>query len=176
MRPSRSKISGFSLVEVIIAVGIIVTAVSVLLALLSVMARQSASPADTLTALRLPDALRAELERVAAVGGFETLAGQTRPMAAPGPDTLMLAAARDSTRVQALNYQPPPVAEQMVADEQYFLIEVWSFNQAPLAFDPGGAVLALHVRVSWPYHIPGSASATSPADREQLAFNLGINR
>jgi hypothetical protein len=176
MQSARPRYSAFSLVEVIIAVGIFAAAVSVVLALLPALTRQAGSSADTLAALRLPDALRIELARVAAVGGFDALAGHASPMAAPLPDTLNLAAPRDVTRVQALNYEPPPEAGQIAADEQFFLVEVWRFNQAPLAFDPAGGVLALHVRVSWPYHNPGSGTATPLADREQLTFNLAISR
>jgi hypothetical protein len=168
--------SAFSLVEVIIAVGIFAAAVAVILALLPVLTRQAAGSADTLTALRLPDALRTELQRVAMTGGFDALAGQTRPMTAPLPDTLTLVASRDATRVQTLSYLPPPTTEQISEDGRYFLIEAWSFNEAPLAFDASGTVLALHIRVSWPYRVPGSSTASPPAGREQVTFNLALNR
>lgn len=174
MQPCRRQLRGFSLVEVIIAVGIFAAAVAVVLALLPSLTRQAAGSADTLTALRLPGAIRTELQRVAVAGGFDLLAGQTK--ATPQPDTLTLAASRDATRIQSLSYLPPPVTEQMTRSEQFFQIEVWSFNSAPLAFDPNGTVLALHVRVSWPYYTPGSAAATPLADREQITFNLALNR
>ncbi|SDS61233.1 prepilin-type N-terminal cleavage/methylation domain-containing protein [Opitutus sp. GAS368] len=167
---------GFSLVEVIIAVGIFATAVAVILALLAPLSRQAAASADSLTALRLPDAIRVELGRLNRVGGFDALAGQTKPMAAPLPATLALVASRDATRIQSLSYLPPAAADQVAQDDRFFLIEAWTFNQAPLAYDPGGAVLALQVRVSWPYFTPGSASATAPADREQVTFTLSLTR
>ena len=176
MQSCRRSSSGFSLVEVIIAVGIFAAAVTVILALLPALTRQAAGSADTLTALRLPDALHTELQRVATAGGFDALAGQTKPLAAPLPDTLTLVASRDATRVQACNYLPPPAADQIGEDERYFLIEAWRFTQAPLAFDPSGAVLALHIRVSWPYRLPGSSTATPLAGREQITCNLVINR
>lgn len=176
MRSRQFPIGGFSLVEVILAVGLFATAVTVILALLSPLSRQAAASADALTALRLPDAIRAELQRLAATGGFDALAGQARPMAAPLPATLALGATRDAARVQSLNYLPPPVADQIAAGEQFFLIEAWTFNQASLAFDPGGTVLALHVRVSWPHFTPGSPGATPLADREQVTFVLSLNR
>lgn len=176
MRPRQFPIGGFSLVEVIIAVGLFATAVTVILALLSPLSRQAAASADALTALRLPDAVRTELQRLAAAGGFDALAGQARPMAAPLPATLALAATRDATRVQSLSYLPPPTAGQIAPGGQFFQIEAWTFNQAPLAFDPGGTVLALHVRVSWPYYTPGFPGPTAPADREQVAFVLSLNR
>lgn len=176
MRPGRPVAPGFSLVEVIFAVGIFATAVTVILALLPALVRQAASSADTLTALRLPDALGAELQRMAEVGGFDALAGQTKPMAAPLPATLTLVASRDASRLQALNYLPPPAADQIGEATRYFLIEVWSFNQPRLAFEPSGAVLALHVRVAWPYRLAGLPPATRFADREQLTYNLAIRR
>ena len=176
MRSRRHHLRGFSLIEVIIAVGIFAAAVAVMLGLLPSLTRQAAASADTMTVLRLPDVVRTELQRVATAGGFDALAGQTKPMATPLPATLNLAASRDATRVQSLGYQLPSSADQIVQSEQYFMVEVWSFNQAPLAFDPGGAVLALHVRVTWPYFTPGSTTATPLADREQVTYNLALNR
>lgn len=157
------------------AVGIFALAVTVILALLPALARQSSDSDDMLAALRLPDPVRFELQRMAAVGGFDALAGQAITMASPLPDSLVLAAAHDATRVQALTYQPPPVAG-LAEEEQFFLIEVWRFDQGALAFDPGGALLALHVRVSWPYRVPGSNTAIALAERKQVTFNLALNR
>ncbi len=176
MCPRPHPIRAFSLVEVVIAVGIFATATAVILALLAPLTRQAAASADTLTALRLPDAIRREMERVAVRGGLDALAHQTRPMAASLPATLTLVAAREATRIQSLSYLPPPAADRIVLEDQFFMIEAWTFSMAPLAFDPGGAVLALHVRVSWPYFTPGTTTATPPAEREQVTFTLSLNR
>jgi len=178
MRPKSSRLrpcsAAFSLVEVVIAVGIVAAGVTVILALLPALTRQAAGSADTLAALRLPEPLRVELQRVAAVGGFDALASQTGAMASPLPATLTLVASRDGTTVQTLAYLPP--AGTLSADAQYFLIEIWSFGAAPLAFDPAGAGLALHARVSWPYRLPGAVAPTPLTDREQVTFNLGLRR
>ena len=147
-----------------------------MLALLPSLTRQAAGSADTLTALRLPDAVRVELQRLATTGGFNNLASQTTSLATPLPATLMLAASRDATRIQSLTYLPPSAADQIAPDQQFFLLEAWSFSSPPLAFDPAGAVLALHVRVSWPYFPPGSGTPTPLADRESVTFNVAINR
>ena len=176
MLSSHLPVRGFSLVEVIIAVGIFATAVVLILALLSPLTRQAGASADILTALRLPDVVRTELQRMSMTGGFDALAGQAKPMAATLPSTLALATSRDATRLQPLNYLPPATAGQIPQAEQYFLIEAWTFNQAPLAFDPNGAVLPLHVRVSWPYFLPGATSPTLLPDREQVTFALSLNR
>jgi hypothetical protein len=166
----------FSLVEVIIAVGIFAAAVAVILALLPALTRQAGISADTLTALRLPDTIRTELQRVASAGGFDALAGQIHPMALPLPDTLVLVASRDAARVHTLTYQPPAAIDQLGEAGQFFLIEIWSFHDAPLAFDSGGAGLALYVRVSWPYRNPGSPTPAALAGREQVTFTLAIRR
>jgi hypothetical protein len=168
-------VSAFSLVEVVIAVGIFTVAVTVMLALLPALVRQAGSSADTLTALRLPDPIRLELQRVAVAGGFDALATQARPMGTPLPATLTLVASRTVTQVQSLDYQPPATG-RIVEEEQYYLVEAWQFTQPPLAFDPAGAGLALHIRVSWPYRNPGAATVTPPGEREQVTFNLTLSR
>ena len=97
-------------------------------------------------------------------------------MTSPLPATLMLVASHDATRVHSLTYLPPSADDLIAHDQQFFLIEAWSFNSAPLAYDPGSAVLVLHVRVSWPYCTPGSATPTPLIDRESVTFNLALNR
>src|SRR5688572_16008721 len=124
----RRKISGFSLLEIIIAVGVFAVAVSAMLGLLPALSRQAGSSTDTLNALRLPDALRVELQRMATAGGFDSLAGETKSLAMPLLDTCLLVATRDAARLHALNYQPPLIADQIAEDSKYFLVEVWSFN------------------------------------------------
>ena len=172
----RNKLSAFSLLEVIIAVAIFAGAVTAMLGLLPLLTRQSMTSADTLSALRLSDALRVELTRMATAGGFNALAGQTRPLTALLPETCLLVATRNAAQLHSLVYQSPPAAGQIREDSQYFLIEAWSFNVAPLAFESSGAVLALHVRVSWPYRVPGSLAVTPIAGRETVGFNLAIPR
>lgn len=172
----RRSSPGFSLVEVVVAVAIFAVAVSAILGLLPALMRQAGISAVSLTAARLPDALRAELQRVVSAGGFDALASEVKVLAAHPPETCELVADRNGSRLHTINYLPPPAAERIAADERYFLVEAWRFGAPPLAFETGGAVLALHVRVSWPYRIPGAPDPVPLADREQLAFALAINR
>jgi len=170
------RVTGFTLIEVVIAVGIIAVAVSVMLGLLPAVTRGSVRSSDTLNALRLPDGLRIELKRMATTGGFAALAAQTKPLADPLSDTCVLVATRDAYRVCALDYQPPAPADQIEDDARYFLIEVWRFDSAPLAFTAGDAVLPMHVRVSWPYRIAGSSAITPASARDHVEFNLALNQ
>ena len=166
----------FSLVEVVIAVGIFATAVAVVLGLLPALVGQTSSASESLVAQRLPDPLRLELQRLAASGGFDALASRAPIAATPLNGGLAFVASRDGARLHALDYLPPTMAEALAEDEQFFLIEVWRFPSGPLAYDPAGAVLPLTVRVSWPYRAPGSVVVVAAASRSQLTFNTSLLR
>lgn len=167
---------GFSLVEVVIAVGVFVGAIAVVLALLPSLTSQSAATAAALVAQRLPDALRVEMERLAATGGFDSLAARVPVMSAPLDGGLALVASHDGARLHSLNYLAPAASDSLPLHEQYFLVEIWRFPSAPLAFDAAGAVLPVHVRVSWPYRISDSGLPVASEGRRSLAFACAINR
>lgn len=166
----------FSLVEVVIAVGLFATAVAVVLALLPALVGQTAAAGESLVAQRLPDPLRLELQRLATSGGFNALAARAPLAATPLSGGLAFVASRDGARLHALDYLPPTAAETLPEADQFFLIEVWKFPSAPLAYDPNGAVLPLMVRVSWPYRTPGSVVVVTASSRSQLTFNTALLR
>jgi len=166
----------FSLVEVVIAVGLFATAVAVVLALLPALVGQTAAAGESLVAQRLPDPLRLELQRLATSGGFDALAARAPLAATPLNEGLAFVASRDGARLHALDYIPPTEAETLPEAEQFFLIEVWKFPSGPLAYVPNSAVLPLTVRVSWPYRAPGSAVVVTAASRSQLTFNTALLR
>jgi len=172
----RSPVSfspAFSLLEVVIAVGIFATAVVTLLALLPATLRESADSLDTQIALRLPGAIETELRRLVAAQGLDALAARVPVMnASPDRDELLVATHQgDDVRRLAVGERP--------VRDQYFLIELQRFGPGPLAYDPAGTVLALNVRVSWPYRrlTPGGLTPALPAsERQQLNFTLALNR
>ncbi|MBI2515404.1 MAG: prepilin-type N-terminal cleavage/methylation domain-containing protein [Opitutae bacterium] len=166
----------FSLIEVVIAVGIFALAVTTALALLPALTRQSGDTTDALTAQRLPDRIRVELQRLATSGGFDALANRVPVMTAPLTGGLELAAAHDGAKLHSVGYLPPALSEQLPLAEQYFAVEVWRFAQPPLAYDSSAAVLALYVRVSWPYRTPASSAPTALADRQQLTCVVSLRR
>lgn len=170
---AAARFRAFSLIEVIIAVGLFAASIAVIIGLLGTLSRQAADSADVLAAQRLPEAVKVELTRLAA-GGFDSLAAQVPVMAAPLDGGLALVAPREATQAQSLNVLPP--ATLISAGEQYFLVECWKFPAEPLAFTGSKAFLALHVRVSWPYRVPGSTAPVPLADRSQVAFTVSLNR
>lgn len=176
MPSSLRSFRAFSLIEVVLAVGVFAIAIVVILALLPPLSRQAADSADALVAQSLPDNVRVELTRLASGGGFDALANRLPVMSAPLVDGLLLVAARDARCLYSADYLPPPAAGQLPRSEQYFLVEVWRFNQPPLRFDPTSAVLAVFVRVSWPYQNPSAPSATPLSSRSQITVTFSLNR
>lgn len=162
---------GFSLVEVVIAVGIFAVAIAAILALLPSLTRQTTDSADLLSAQRLPEALHVELERVATETGFDSFAGAIPVMNAPLANGFALVGSRDGLRIAS-----EASTASIAVDEQYFLIEVWRFAQAPLAFTSSSAMLGAYVRVSWPYRVRGAANPTALNDRSQFTFAVSVNR
>ena len=167
-------IRAFSLIEVIVAVAVFAGAVTIILALLPALTGRGIETADRLVATRLPDALRVELARLAA-SDFEALAAQAPVMGTPLDNGLAFVATREGTLLHSRDYRPP-VTGRIEIEGQYFLIECWRFPDAPLRFESPQSSLALAVRVSWPYRLPGASAPTSVDSRQELMFTVGVNR
>lgn len=174
MRASRPISRAFSLLEVVLAIGVFAIALIPVLGLLPGLARQGAASGDALVAGRLPDAVRVELRRLAA-GGFDATATSIPMMDASLAPGFPLVATRDGSRLQALGL-PPPGEAPIIGEEQYFLVECWRFPNEPLSFAPDRAVLAVQVRVSWPYRQRGLGVPVAFRDREILMFPTSIRR
>jgi type II secretory pathway pseudopilin PulG len=168
--PRRRSIRAFSLLEVILAVALFAGSVTVILALLPGLTRQATDTADRLTAQRLPDAVRLELARLAG-SGLGLLAGKIPILDESSAPGFALVATRNGARVQARD--EPPVTGLIAANDQYFLVECWRFTDAPLWYENGGPVLALCVRVSWPYAGPTAPPAANTGD---FMFVVSLNQ
>jgi type II secretory pathway pseudopilin PulG len=169
----RTATFGFTLVEVILAIGIFAVAVIGVLGLLPVLGRQGASSTEALAVQRLPDAIRVELARLAQQD-FDALAAQVPVMSSTPAPGLALVAARDAVRLHSRDYLRPAVT--LPVDDQYFLIECWRFVEEPLSFAPQKAFLALEVRVTWPYRLPGLPDATDESGRSAATVAVSLRR
>jgi len=171
----RAPVRAFSLVEVIVAVGLFAASVTVVISLLPAVTRQGAVTTDSLAAERLPDALKVELSRLVASGGFDALAEQVPVMSPMFASGLAFVAVRDGSRLHVRDYLPPAVG-QIAEAEQYFLVECARFSDEPLRYDGQKHFLAVAVRVSWPYRLPGSSAPTAETARTQVAFTVSLTR
>jgi|UniRef100_UPI00404910B1 prepilin-type N-terminal cleavage/methylation domain-containing protein len=161
----RCRRKGFSLIEVVIAIAIVAGGVVVVLALLPTMVRNSENAADMQTALRLPDAVQAELaqEMGSALGPF------ANSVAVNG---LELVVEQDGSNVRRRDLTDNPLRSR------YFLIEVHTFATGEFAYVSGDAVLALQITVSWPYRVLAAGTllpAGAATDRQSITFNLALN-
>lgn len=170
----KFAVRAFSLVEVVIAVGLFAGAITAVLALLPSVSRQGGETGDAMAAARLPDALRVELARLGAQG-FDSLAAQAPIMGPSAGGGLAFVATRDAARLHSRDYLPPAVGGIAEAD-QFFLLECWRFPTEPLAYHAAKHSLALVVRVSWPYRLPGVAGVVPEANRTQLMFTTALMR
>lgn len=168
----RERTGAFSLIEVILAVGICAGAIVTIIALLPMLARDAGDAADLRAAQQLPGPLGVELRRIATVRGFDALATTVPPLSTPLADGLALVGARDGVRLK-LASEP---AGEPASDDQYFLIEVYRFAQPPFVYSPGGGVLPLYVRISWPYRVRGAGSPTLRRERRTCGFTLAVER
>jgi prepilin-type N-terminal cleavage/methylation domain-containing protein len=125
---------GFSLIEVVIAIGVVAGGVAVILALLPGLMRQTEDADDLQTALRLPDAIESRL--------ITEMAGNFPGGVQNGLVLIADKAGSNIWRNTQLNIPPVPA---------YFFIDVRAFTSGELAYQAGRPVLPLQVRIAWPY-------------------------
>lgn len=170
---ARNRGRGFSLMEVVLAVGLFAIAVTALLALLPTFVRQGTANLDRLAAARLADAFKVELSRVAA-SGFDGLAGRVPVLTAPPGDGLAFVATRGDARVQERAANPASGTPR-AAGEPYFLVECWRFPDGPLRYDATKACLPLLVRISWPGST-ADANGSAATGRGEITFVVSLRR
>lgn len=170
-RPWRRR--AFTLLEVVVAVGLAATALTATLVLLPSLMRLSGTNADLAVVARLPDTLEIELSRMARAD-FAAFGASVPVAAGEEPAGLAFVATRDGVQLAARDVTTPGTT--LRPEEQYFLLECRRFGTEPLFFAADRAALALQVRVSWPYRVPGNASAVPLAARSHSLFVVAITR
>ncbi|HWA86229.1 MAG TPA: hypothetical protein VG710_08415 [Opitutus sp.] len=154
-----------------IALGVFALAVVAIVGILPQLMRQAAASNELLVAQRFPDAVRSEMRRVA-TGSFDSFAASI-PVNSAATGGYQILATRDGARISSAATNDGVLNET----EAFFSIELWRFSDPPLAFVPGQTgSLAVLVRVSWPYRLPGSVASTDLEDRQQFSFATAINR
>lgn len=167
------RLVGFSLIEVVMAIGLVAGGVAVVLAMLSGIARQSSDSKELQVALGLSDAVRVQLELERASLDFSSLVAAIPVMAADQTVGRQYVVERNGTNLRLLTGSESP------ARDQYFLIVVRRFNSGALVYDTTAPYVALNVVVTWPYRVlaPGELlPATSSDARQSINFNLVLNQ
>ena len=166
----RKPPCAFSLLEVVVAIGILAAILVALLGSLGPAVRSAGATADAQVVARLADNIQSELERLQADLGLDGLAADVPP--AGSATALQLVATRDGQRLLRAD-GPAPAADRALNDptlpgiawrDRYFLGEVT--RQIDLPYAPGAGFLAVSVRVTWPFRLPEGPpvpGATDPA-------------
>ena len=165
--PSKEAKStrAFSLVEVVVAVGIFALGIVGVIGLLSPSIKSVTEVADSTVATRLGENIQVELERL----GFTTVTG-----ALPNANSKMtLVANRDGSRValvaggtadnDVVSGNPPGILNR----DRYYGITVQQLPSLP--YVSGNGFIALSVRVVWPYQTAAGAAAATTLPASEAA-------
>lgn len=178
---------GFSLIEIILAIGVFAMTIVAVLGMLGSSSQATSEVINTVSASQIADAVRTELENV----DYETdLVNGTS-----GTSVLELYGRKNGDGVVLKRYagndpetgNPPGIAER----DRFFLIQVERLGKTgdSLVYrgdDVGtpatdAAQMALSVRVYWPYQVPtgvgpNDAAVVDPTRRSLATFNVSIPR
>jgi prepilin-type N-terminal cleavage/methylation domain-containing protein len=175
---SRLQARAFTLIEVIVASGLLAVAVVAVLGLQGALNRSLADVADRSRAAGLGDAIEVELRRLREMPVPQSQFGRLDALArlisaSDGPDPLRLVASRDGTQViRESDADVPGLGVEPRA--RFFLVEVRQ-QPAPLNYAEGAGYLALTLTVSWPYQPaagPGAAGSSAAAGQERSTLVL----
>jgi hypothetical protein len=168
---------GFSLIEVVFAVGVIAVSVVTVVTLFGSTSRSVAEMSEANGARRLVDQLRVELERARDAlppdASTTRLDGLAMMIEADG---LRLVSDRAGRRVRAESAANG--SDGVPVRERFYLIEVQPHRGA-IAYRNGSGFLALSIRIRWPYIVPtGPAdedvAVTPVEDTHEAFFNLAL--
>ncbi len=174
MRPARER--SFTLLEVVMATGVLALAVMALLGFMAATAGTEGEIADARTAAGLGGPIQAELERLRSELGFDGLAAAVPAAGSPAP--LRLVGARDGRRALRADGAGPaadrplndPALPGIARRDRYFLIEIT--RQLDLPAGPEAGFLAVSALIRWPFNqavgpaTPGAVAVDADGARE----------
>ena len=177
--PSRAR-RAFTLIEVVVALGLLAGTMVTLLALRASISRAATDVSDHYRAAQLADAIDLELRRLRdlplAVGQRDKLDALSVLIPPEGRDqALRLVALREGSRVIRESDADDPVNGLPLRD-RYYLITVRQ-QPAPLAYTAGAGYLAVAATVQWPFQIPSGPGDAVTADLTQasvLVLNFAL--
>jgi prepilin-type N-terminal cleavage/methylation domain-containing protein len=164
--------SGFSLVEVVIAIAVLAVSVAGVLALLPVVTRQTSEASESLVAHGLAGAVEVELDNLVRREGWTALVAKFPTSGSAAG--LAFVGTKQGERIGAVETSTIPQTEQ------FFLIELWRLDPvASGAVEEDSASLAVQVRVAWPYRLAtadGRSVETKPEVRASVQFLVSVRR
>lgn len=178
----QSSRAAFSLVEVVLAIGVFALTIVAVIGLLGPIASQVRDLRDSKTANNLPSAIREELNRL----GFESFVNanftaiasdhtaiQTSDIPTGRTILASLVATQDGSEVAEASQ-----TTRIPQDERYFLIQVMAppaptGDAADLRYQSGDAHVAFEVEISWPFRL-GDGSLVAYENRQRFSYYTAI--
>lgn len=172
----------FSLVEVVLAIGVFALTIVAVIGLLGPIASQVRDLRDSKTANHLPTPIREELNRLGFESfvndGFAAIASDHSPIQTgdiPTGRTILasLVATQDGSEVAEASQ-----TSRVPADERYFLIQILAPpapgpGTADLRYQSGDAHVTFEVEISWPYRLP-DGSLVAYENRQTFSYYTAI--
>lgn len=182
IKKARSSRDGaFTLVEVVVATGMLAVTVVAAVALQAAILRSASDVADLNRAVSLVDAIRVELTRVrdraGRQAGADGLSALAELIASGGDRGLSLVASRDGSRV-VVEADADDQVRGVPPRDRFYLVEVRP-QSAQLTYRSEAGFLSLSCQIRWPYRLPidsnPDASVTAQRDQASCAmFNLAL--
>lgn len=172
--PRKPAAQAFSLVEVILAIGVFALTIVAVIGLLGPIAQQVRDLRDAKVANSLPGPIREEMNRL----GFNFFVDED--LTAAREDVPPLFATPDGAEVG--------LEADIEPEQRYFLIELTQPEDpgtpdpgdpdvADLSYQPGDAHVTYQVTISWPYILPdgsGTGVEVAPEDRQSFSYYSAI--
>ena len=188
-RSSSKRHAGFSLVEVVVAVGIFAVSIIAVIGLLAPTNKNIAAVRDTDDTSRVVSAIQSKLQdKALETNGFTTVGGflQTSAPADPADgneytNALTLYASRDGTRVGLANgTNPNGTAIFSNASQKYF--EIVLIRNTALSsnsgtnLDANAGYLAFTMRIRWPAFTAEGVEFTQHSQKSVLLVPASVHR
>jgi len=176
MKRTVSKTLAFTLIEVVVALGIFAGGIITVIALIGPLNRAAGEVSGANGAAGLGPAIQIELERLR--DEITVPVGQSRldqlAVNITGANPVRFIATKDSTHIVDASFvenDPITATPRGIAlNDRYYYIQV-SPQSAPLDYTAGDGFLAVSLLVSWPYQI---AIGDNPEQASVLILNAAL--
>lgn len=159
---------GFSLVEVVLALGVLAVTMVAVAGLLGSMGAEVRSVRDRRVATQLPSPLREEMNRLGFAAFVEVANGASR---AVRDFPAVYYAPADGGRVVVAGAAGGP--EGLPGEERYYRLWLADPEATALRFVEGDAHRVFAVTVEWPYRLPNGEEAAA-ANRRTFRFPVAV--
>ncbi len=177
IKGNRNRL-GFSLVEVVVAVGIFALAIVGVIGLLAPTARNIADVADSDAATRVTSAIQAALQQsVSSSGtGFTALGNTLQVPAANASPTYNFYATRDG---RVVGQDAAFTAAALTNADKFFefaLLRNTALSGSNSSGDASAGFLAFSISLRWPAYLPNGTQVTDDSQKNVMIVSAAITR